>query len=592
MISFVPGVARHALVAVRTLPKVRLRLSRERMKKMHGIFPQEAVQGKFRKIFQSKMYYAVPMSRALTGPSELACRARRTVFALMIGAALTVPGFSQSDTATITVGNLNLKDFAKVVLQGPSAPFAFSVPTYQDQTFYVVYRPPLDPAPDQIHHGLPGGGIPAQQLRIKNQGGIVTTANIAHVNLRFTISNWNGIFSTGSVIVTAGTKTKTAPYGATELILLDVDHAPLNFSITVNDAETVNGKKSPVSAPGLLPIKVDCPIVGSVRPHYYLLSVLYAPPGTDGGKSSSMVDYSSGSSAGTTTSASSVFSDTTDVKAEAGGGFLGGAKATAEFSMGISSTDSTSLDVRKTQTADFKIPGPAKDGIDHDYDQFLLWLNPSIDIQIDRDNAQHWQLNTPNGDPMKIQTVYAAYLKNPTLMETNDPGLKADLDAALVTADEYASILTADPFVCTQANPSACTPVPIDLNRFLPVSGGTFSYNPPLTPQDTVSTKTYSQSNSATSSNGKIRESDIKAGVTLQVSVGAPELFNVKITASRSFSWKNTSSYSQSAGTTQSAAFTIGGPAFGYKGLVDITVYWDSIYNSYMFAFSSDPTQQ
>ncbi len=37
--------------------------------------------------------------------------------------------------------------------------------------------------------------------------------------------------------------------------------------------------------------------------------------------------------------------------------------------------------------------------------------------------------------------------------------------------------------------------------------------------------------------------------------------------------------------TTQSATVAVGGPAVGYSGPVDVLVYWDTIYNSFMFAF-------
>jgi hypothetical protein len=49
--------------------------------------------------------------------------------------------------------------------------------------------------------------------------------------------------------------------------------------------------------------------IGQVRPAYQLLTMAYAPPGTNGGKSSSKVAYGSGSTTGTTTSVSSSFKE-------------------------------------------------------------------------------------------------------------------------------------------------------------------------------------------------------------------------------------------------------------------------------------------
>jgi hypothetical protein len=499
--------------------------------------------------------------------------------------ALSMPAFSQTDTATITVGNLNLGNIDRVVLQGPSSPFVYSAPTYQDQTFYVVYRPGF-PNNNAALRGQPVG-IPARPVRVMNQGAQVTGTNITHVNLRFTATNWNTVPASATVTLALGATTMTMKSGATDVVFLDVPHTTLPLSVTANGTETVGGKPIPVVVPGILPVKVTCPIIGTIRPHYYLLSVLYAPPGTNGGRSSSQVEYSAGSSTGATTSANSMFAQGLDIKAEAGGGIFSSATLNADFSSTGTAGDSTSLDIKKTQTGNYRIPGPAADGIDHDYDEFLLWLNPIVNVTVDATNNAQWQMGTFGDGPMIIQPVYAAYLKNPTLMASQDPGLKSDLDAAGITPDEYKQILKANPFT----DPDAKVPVAINLNRFLPVStGSTFDYNPPLTPQDSVPVRIYSQSNSVTNTAIKTVEVDTKTSFGLTVSIGALDVFHAKVTTTATFDWKSTASRGQSSGSTQSASFTIGGPSFGYKDKVDVVVYWDSVYNSFMFAFNSDPT--
>lgn len=40
--------------------------------------------------------------------------------------------------------------------------------------------------------------------------------------------------------------------------------------------------------------------------------------------------------------------------------------------------------------------------------------------------------------------------------------------------------------------------------------------------------------------------------------------------------------------STQTATVTVGGPAYGYAGPTDVLVYWDTIYNVFMFAFAAD----
>ena len=63
-------------------------------------------------------------------------------------------------------------------------------------------------------------------------------------------------------------------------------------------------RQSSKAAPSLTAAVVN---TGTVRPLYQVLTVLYAPPGTKGGNSKSVVDYGNGSATGTTTSVSSSF---------------------------------------------------------------------------------------------------------------------------------------------------------------------------------------------------------------------------------------------------------------------------------------------
>jgi hypothetical protein len=75
-------------------------------------------------------------------------------------------------------------------------------------------------------------------------------------------------------------------------------------------------------------------------------------------------------------------------------------------------------------------------------------------------------------------------------------------------------------------------------------------------------------------------------GVSISVSASVNLFFSASLKVTGSFEWTNTNSYGTSTGSTQSATATIGGPAFGYSGSTDVLVYWDSIYNSFMFAFA------
>lgn len=56
-----------------------------------------------------------------------------------------------------------------------------------------------------------------------------------------------------------------------------------------------------------------------------------------------------------------------------------------------------------------------------------------------------------------------------------------------------------------------------------------------------------------------------------------------------SFQWTNTSTSGSTDVISESAAVTVGGPAFGYDGPTDVLVYWDTVYSSFMFAFATTP---
>jgi hypothetical protein len=57
---------------------------------------------------------------------------------------------------------------------------------------------------------------------------------------------------------------------------------------------------------------------------------------------------------------------------------------------------------------------------------------------------------------------------------------------------------------------------------------------------------------------------------------------------SASFEWTDMSSSVNTLASSQSATVTVGGPAFGYAGPTDVLVYWDTVFNSWMFQFPTE----
>ncbi|HEY1561997.1 MAG TPA: hypothetical protein VGF71_14105, partial [Caulobacteraceae bacterium] len=128
---------------------------------------------------------------------------------------------------------------------------------------------------------------------------------------------------------------------------------------------------------------------GTVIPNYMVLTVIYAPPGTGGGHSTSSVTYLSGSTAGTLTSSSESFKSGVSVSIEASGGILGnGGGAGVSWDSSVDTTDGQSLEIKKSTTTTLSQTGPAADGINHDEDEIYLLLKPTISMALSTSVAE------------------------------------------------------------------------------------------------------------------------------------------------------------------------------------------------------------
>src|SRR5262249_22686281 len=132
----------------------------------------------------------------------------------------------------------------------------------------------------------------------------------------------------------------------------------------------------------------------SLNPKFVVLSVMYAPPGK-----TSTVDYSSSNLLGTKTSLNAFLSNSTTVSLSLGAGVSIFPKIRKGLKLGVTvsgeksftqSADSTSsVDVSKTTSNDIQVAGPANDldGVDHNFDVILVWLNPTINLTITGNNS-------------------------------------------------------------------------------------------------------------------------------------------------------------------------------------------------------------
>lgn len=324
-------------------------------------------------------------------------------------------------------------------------------------------------------------------------------------------------------------------------------------------------------------------LITTGRPRYKVVALVYAPPGTNGGKASSYVDYATASSTGTTTSTTHSFKDSVDVtfSLDVKVGKLLKLGAGGEFTASNTTTDTDTVDIKKTATSTIHVVGPSADGIDHDHDMFYLWLNPLIELTLDPENNVQWSLGV-DGPTMDLQYVYVAWLKNPSLMP---PGLATVLRNAGLTTVDFNAILALDPFatVTEMLHPM------IDPNRYLPTTQ-TFPYLPPLDATDTVPTLTDTISDTVTDTQTHTIQSQYSVSLDADASITDKDaIVNASLKVNGTLTWTDTSTTTSTTSSSQSATVSIGGPAYGYQGQTDLMVYWDSIYNSFLFAFPTVP---
>jgi hypothetical protein len=316
---------------------------------------------------------------------------------------------------------------------------------------------------------------------------------------------------------------------------------------------------------------------GYLTPKYYVLTVIYAPPGRIGGPLDprSTVSYASSADFGTEVSADHSFASGNTIEASAGLTW----PATVDFnaSSAWTKTQATSVSLKiskSTSTVLGPISGSATDAIDHDFDLIYLWLNPRIYMNQTLSNGIDWSVYpSPNlGGAMDIQFVYVGWLKNPSTMP---PGVVAALNAYGITSADFPAILAADP---VQSG------APLDPNRFVQTAT-TVPYEPPLTASTSPGLQRYEVKNDRSQTNGSTTTSDHT--VEISAAVGLPDFLafkNNKLKVSHSWTWSQTNAHSQTLSNSTTASFDVYGPSFGYVGPTDLAAYYDTIYGTFLFA--------
>jgi hypothetical protein len=356
-------------------------------------------------------------------------------------------------------------------------------------------------------------------------------------------------------------------YAGSAITLYNSQLKALNTELQVDDA-AVTVDCSPAGANQ----------VGDIRPKYFVLTVVYAPPGTNGGKGSSYVEYSQGSSLGSTFTTIKTYKQDYDVTASASFGSDSGAGASVSLGVDWNETDTTKtqLTVKQTAKNDTKVSSAAADGINHDEDHIYLLLNPIVHVTISGKKLNY--SNGVDGAVADIIYVYPPWLRNPSSMPAD---VAQHLAARGMTADDYAQILTADPF--------ATGSTAIDPRRFVQTNT-TLPYEAPLMPTDGATLSSYTVTSETDNTQTATNQTSTSLDLKITVSEGFPGIAKISLTDDNKSTWTHSSSNANANGTSSSATAAVGDPSFGYKGPIDIGVYYDTIFNSFLFApFSTQP---
>jgi hypothetical protein len=345
------------------------------------------------------------------------------------------------------------------------------------------------------------------------------------------------------------------------------------------------------------------PVSGIVFGKYFILTVVYAPPGTTapqtttGEQSFSQVSYEADSTTGSSKTISHSLKQDYQLSDSlqcivCDIGIVGGG---VSFDYTHDKTHQSIKNVNKKTTSIITDVGPVEDAVDHNLDQIWLLLRPKYDVTITGKEVS-WALDADQSAGL-VQYLYAGQLKDPSKIP---PGVLQELQTAGITPADYQVMLTADPLAqclppvnrlqsqqATGAPPLPVPPTPCltptpPLPRYVPTNMN-LPYDPPYAPGDGVPLQTYSLDNSDQQTYTDIIENDYAIGVTLNGQLDFLEGFKNTFTIQNTWTVQDINTTSRYYGSEQKASLTMGGPAYGYSGPPNMDVYYDTLYMTFAF---------
>ncbi|HLJ87426.1 MAG TPA: hypothetical protein VKZ53_11425 [Candidatus Angelobacter sp.] len=355
---------------------------------------------------------------------------------------------------------------------------------------------------------------------------------------------------------------------------------------------------APAAGPGTASMSVI------LHPQYYILSILYDPPGNQSNNG-----YTSSTSSAATTTISNTFASGTSTNISASLPF-GAVTGSVTFGTTKSSGTSTSFQVTTGSGNGAQLKSN-RNPIDHTQDVVFLWLNPEIVITPTGPSSATYTIGTvtdSNGQQElpNIVNVSVAGLQNPSLIGVDTlgpqaltptetlPGLASicahPLPAAQCTQanacgcvpSDFATILQQDPLV---GSSQTTAPSQVDSNRYKFI--GTQKLEGPPTPGAPSQTDfSFTETDSNTTTMTETSQNSYSVGYSIGSGVDILG-FGLKINNTNTFTWTNSLSIGNSSTNAHQASILLLTSDVGCVENIDI--YEDTVYHTFALALPATP---
>jgi hypothetical protein len=338
-------------------------------------------------------------------------------------------------------------------------------------------------------------------------------------------------------------------------------------------------------------VQATISVPGYINPKYVVLGVTYVPPGP-----SSSVDYTSSTLLSNTSSVSSSFSSSFSQSVSVTSGIAGwaGAKQTKSFSTTFAqqTQTSSSVTVSKQTSYSVKTPGPANayQGVNHDYDVILVWINPVLNFNLSNNNALRWQgygYSTLDQPGMDIVPVYVGWLNGDFTMPSNvQQSFQRSWAAGEIwpsgqgpglTATDLQNILAMDPYgQCRfdSAIGSSVCPTPSSTRFTLTNNLPIFYQQPPPGGQPQTTSYQAGYTNMTTQGQGATNTYSTTFGRETAFNGTVFDIgFSATLNQSLTLTWTNTSNSQLTSSSTSTAALSVTGPPCSVSGSSCSPVY-------------------